>query len=88
MRFFTLSSVLLGGLRLASSFPTADNVARLARAGGLEIPEELSYAEIVQVVKRHQERRLLVNPLDQPIEGMDTSAVYAMNADNGSGWRP
>lgn len=69
MRIFTLSSILLGG-SLVSAFPTAANVANLARAGGLDIPDDLDYHDIIHQLKRQQEKRLLVNPLDTPIEGL------------------
>jgi hypothetical protein len=61
--------VLFGGASLVASFPTAENVANLARAGGLELPQDLSLADIVQYVKRDNEKRLLFNPLVDPVTG-------------------
>lgn len=70
MRITSLFSILLAGGALVSAFPTAANIANLARAGGLDIPDDLEYEEIVRQLKHQQEKRLLINPLDTPIEGL------------------
>jgi hypothetical protein len=63
--------VLLGGCVLSSSaFPTAANVANLARAGGLDIPDDLSFDDVLRHVQHQREKRLLVNSLDTPIDGI------------------
>ena len=71
MRFFLSScAALLGSVVLSSAFPTAANVAILARSGGLDVPDDLSLEDVLRHVQRHKEKRLLINPLDKPIEGM------------------
>lgn len=80
---FVISScvVLLGSCLLSSGFPTADNVARLARSGSLEVPEGLAYEEVVRHVQRHKQKRLLLNPLTTPIDGMWSQlGLYASRA--------
>jgi hypothetical protein len=60
---------LVTGSAFVSSFPTADNVARLARAGGLEVPNDLDLDDVLRQLKRQQEKRLVINSLDSPIKG-------------------
>ncbi|KIX09441.1 uncharacterized protein Z518_00521 [Rhinocladiella mackenziei CBS 650.93] len=69
MKFFlSCWAALLGSCVLSSAFPTAANVAILARSGGLDIPDDLSFDDIVRHVQHQREKRLLINPLDTPIE--------------------
>jgi hypothetical protein len=63
------SLALFGGTILVAAFPTAENVANLARAGGLDLPQDLSLDNVVKYVKRENEKRLLFNPLQDPISG-------------------
>lgn len=63
--FFTL----VCGIASVSAFPTAANVANLARAGGLDITNDLRYEDILEQLKRQREKRLLINTLDSPIKG-------------------
>ena len=74
MKFFASSVlILLGSITLLSAFPTPENVARLARAGGLNVPEGLSYEEIIRHVQHSKTKRLLINPLTDPVEGKSIS---------------
>jgi hypothetical protein len=64
-RFCALASCVA----FVSAFPTVNNIANLVRAGGLDVPSDLSYDDVLSQLKRQQEKRLLVNSLDQPIAG-------------------
>lgn len=83
MKTFLFSSlVILGSIFLSSAFPTASNVALLARRGGLDVPEGLSLDEIISLVKRNQyKKRLLVAQLDKPIDGMIVMSMMEGEAD-------
>lgn len=78
------SLVILGSTFLSSAFPTASNVALLARRGGLDVPEGLSLDEIISLVKRNLYKRLLVAQLDKPIDGM---IVMSMMEDEADGYK-
>ncbi|KIW23701.1 uncharacterized protein PV07_11880 [Cladophialophora immunda] len=66
--FLSTCAALLGSFVFSSAFPTASNVALLARAGGLDVSEDWSFEGIVRQVQHQREKRLLVNPLDTPIQ--------------------
>ncbi|EXJ56351.1 uncharacterized protein A1O5_12618 [Cladophialophora psammophila CBS 110553] len=69
MKFFiSTCAALLGGCALSSAFPTVSNVALLARAGGFDIPEDLTFEDIIRQVQHQREKRLLINALDTPIQ--------------------
>lgn len=68
-QFLSFWLAFLGSCLLSSAFPTAANVALLARSGGLEIPDDLSLEDVFRHVERQKRKRLLINPLDSPIEG-------------------
>ncbi|OAG39748.1 hypothetical protein AYO21_06023 [Fonsecaea monophora] len=61
-------TALLGICVPCLAFPTASNVALLARARGIDVSEDLTFEEIVRQVQHQREKRLLVNPLDTPIQ--------------------
>lgn len=61
---------LLGSSAVSKAFPTAANLAVLARSGGLEIPDDLTLEEVFRHVERQKDKRLLINPLTTPVQGM------------------
>jgi hypothetical protein len=68
--FFSCCVALASHSALSSAFPTAASIANLARSGGLEIDDDLSFDEIVRQIKHQREKRLLVNSLNKPVKGM------------------
>ena len=71
MRIFTsFCTALFSNSIFSWAFPAADNVARLARSGGLDVPEVLTYEDVLRHIQRHKEKRLLVDPLATPVDGM------------------
>jgi hypothetical protein len=67
---FSFWWTLLGSAVISAAFPTAANLAILARSGGLDIPDDLTLEEVFRHVHRQKEKRLLINPLTTPIKGM------------------
>ncbi|KAJ9604843.1 hypothetical protein H2200_010958 [Cladophialophora chaetospira] len=59
---------LLVSSTISLAFPTASNIALLARAGGLDIPDGLSFDEIVRQVQHRRKKRLFVDFLKQPVQ--------------------
>ncbi|KEF52896.1 uncharacterized protein A1O9_10801 [Exophiala aquamarina CBS 119918] len=59
---------LFGCIVVSTSFPTAANLAILARSGGLDIPDDLTLEEVYRHVESQKEKRLLIDPLTTPIE--------------------
>lgn len=72
MKFLFSVGALIGSALLSTAFPTPDNVARLARSGGLEIPEHLTFEDVLEHIRKHKQKRLLVDPLTTPIDGERT----------------
>lgn len=71
MRIFpSFCWTLLGSAVISTAFPTAANLAILARSGGLDIPDDLTLEEVFRHVERQKEKRLLINPLTTSIKGM------------------
>jgi len=67
---FSFWCTFFSSILVSIAFPTAANLAILARSGGLDIPDDLTLEEVLRHVERQKEKRLLINPLTTPIEGI------------------
>jgi hypothetical protein len=69
MKLFSVGFLIGSSALLLSAFPTPENVARLARSGGLEIPEGMTFEVVLDHIQKHKQKRLLVDSLTSPIDG-------------------